>query len=99
MPAAARSAILHRLSAVSAEQDRVDLRLVQQQILFGCNARFDPVVEQNHAVLQRIADAQVALAVPEQQIVRCEASNINDKRSGAVLQRLNTVMAAAYDCG
>ena len=55
-----------RLSAVPAEQDRVDLRLIQQQILFGSDMRFDSVVEQDHAVLQRIADAQVALAVPKQ---------------------------------
>ena len=41
-----------RLSAVPAEKDRIDLRLIQQQVLFGRDARFDPVVEQDHAVLQ-----------------------------------------------
>ena len=77
-----------RLSAVPAEQDRIDLRLIQQQVLFGRDARFDPVIEQNHAVFQRIANAQVALTIPKQQIVRRETADVNDKRSWAVLQRL-----------
>ena len=77
-----------RLSAVPAEQDRIDLRLIQQQVLFGRDARFDPVIEQNHAVFQRIANAQVALTIPKQQIVRRKAADVNDKRSGTALQRL-----------
>ena len=73
------------LSAVPAEQDRVNLRLIQQQVLFCRDARFDPVIEQDHAVLQRIADAQITFAVPKQQIVCRKTANVKDKRSRAIL--------------
>ena len=68
-------------ASLPLQENSIHIRFLQQNIQVRARLGADTVVQQDHAIFQRVTGRQVGVAVLQHQIVRCKASHVQNQRA------------------
>lgn len=61
------------------QENGIHIGFLQQNVQIGAGFRADAVIQQNHAIFQRVTSRQVGTAILQQQIIRRETAHIQNQ--------------------